>query len=58
MTRFLSLIMPIDKDRKVHVHVDRAHAIHSDGRVYGSMCVTIGQGRIINVCRKLESGRG
>ena len=54
MTHFLLLIISADKDGKVHMCIDGAHAIHSDGRGHSGMHATMGRGRMINVSKKLR----
>ena len=53
LTRFLPLIISIDSDREAHTFIDRAHAVHADGRGHSGMHLTMGKGAMMNVLKKL-----
>ena len=54
LTRHLSLITSIDENGKVVMHIDRAYVAYSDGRSYLGLSLTMEQGAMINVSKKLE----
>ena len=48
------MIIAIDKENKVQIYIDRAHAIHIDRKGYSGIFLMIGRGRMINISKKLE----
>ena len=52
-TRYLPLIVAIDEDGNVCMHVDGAHAVHVDGKGHSGLFVTMGRGAMINASKKL-----
>ena len=53
LTRYLPLIISIDKDGEAHTCIDSAHAMHSDRRGHSGLYLTMGRGGMINVSKKL-----
>ena len=47
------MIITIDKDGVVNIYIDRAHTIHSDGKSYLEIFITMGYSIIINISKKL-----
>ena len=52
-TWYLPLIIEIDDNSDMYIYIDRAHAVHDDGRGYSGLHVTMGRGGIINQSKKL-----
>ena len=52
-TRYLPLIIAIDKNGNAHIYINGAHAMHSGGKGHSGLYVTMGTGAMMNVSKKL-----
>ena len=52
-TRYLSLVIEIDKAGNIWIHIDRAHAVYSNSKEYLGLHLVIGYGAMINILKKL-----
>ena len=52
-TRFLLLIIEINKEGNVHICIDRAHAVYNDAKGHSGLYLTMGHGAMINISKKL-----
>ena len=53
-TRYLLLIISINKDREVYICIDGAYTVHMDKRGHSELYLTMRRGRMINILKKLE----
>ena len=53
-TRFLPMIIAIDKEGNTMMHIDGSHATHADGKVHSGLFITMGKGPMMDVSKKLS----
>ena len=51
--RFLPIVLSIDENGEVTTHIDGIHAVHDDGKGHSGLCLTMEQGAMMNVLKKL-----
>ena len=52
-TRFLPLVLSIDESGDVAMHVDGACAVHNDDKGHSGLFLTMGQGAMMSMSKKL-----